>query len=122
MRLNDFVDVVLIGADRVAANGDTANKVGSYPLALAAKRAGIPFVVVAPESTLDLSTASGADIHIEMRADSEVTHAGGVLLAPVGTRAVNFAFDVTPFDLITAIVTEGRVIRPSRTPLIASHA
>ncbi len=111
-----LVDVVLIGADRVAANGDTANKIGSYPLALACKRAGIPFVVVAPESTVDEATANGSDIHIEIRDDREVTHIGNVEVAPPGARAINFAFDVTPADLITAIVTEDRVIRPSAKP------
>ena len=113
-----LVDVVLIGADRVAANGDTANKVGSYPLALACRRAGVPFVVVAPESTLDPATPTGADIDIEMRADGELTHFAGLAVAPVGSRTVNFAFDVTPADLITAIVTEHRVIRPADTPEI----
>ncbi len=108
-----LVDAVVIGADRVAANGDTANKIGSYPLALACKRAGIPFVVVAPESTLDPSTPNGAAIHIEMRSDAEVTHIGGVSVAPTGAKAVNFAFDVTPADLIAAIITEHRVIVPS---------
>ena len=108
-----MVDIVLIGADRVAANGDTANKIGSYPLALACKRAGVPFVVVAPESTIDVSTPCGADVPIEMRADREVTCVGGVEIAPAGSRSVNFAFDITPVDLITAIVTEQRVIRPT---------
>ena len=105
-------DAVVVGADRVAANGDTANKIGTYSLALAARRAGIPFVVAAPESTLDESTASGADIPIELRADEEVTSFHGIRAAPAGTRALNYAFDVTPADLITAIVTEDRVIRP----------
>jgi methylthioribose-1-phosphate isomerase len=113
-----LVDAVVIGADRIAANGDTANKIGSYPLALAAKRAGIPFVVVAPESTLDPSTPSGDDIHIELRADSEVTMLAGIAVAPIGSKAVNFAFDVTPNDLVTAIVTEHRVIYPAKTPKI----
>lgn len=113
-----LVDAVIIGADRVAANGDTANKIGSYPLALACKRAGIPFVVVAPESTLDRNTPDGSAIHIEMRSDSEVTHVGGVSVAPTGTRAVNFAFDVTPADLISAIITEHRVIVPAPGHLI----
>lgn len=107
-----LVDVVLIGADSVAANGDTANKIGSYPLALACQRAGIPFVVVAPESTIDVATPTGADINIEIRADREVTHIGEAQVAPAGARAINFAFDVTPADLITAIVSEHRVIRP----------
>ena len=104
-------DAVVVGADRVAANGDVANKIGTYSLALAARRAGIPFVVSAPESTIDESTATGADIPIELRADEEVTSFQGVLAAPEGTRALNYAFDVTPADLVTAIVTEHRVIR-----------
>jgi methylthioribose-1-phosphate isomerase len=108
-----LVDAVIIGADRIAANGDTANKIGSYPLALAAKRKGIPFVVVAPESTLDVATLTGDDIHIELRAHSEVTELAGISIAPPGATAVNFAFDVTPRDLITAIVTESRVIYPN---------
>ena len=107
-----LVDAVIIGADRIAANGDTANKIGSYPLALAAKRKGIPFVVVAPESTVDIATLTGDDIHIELRAHSEVTELAGISIAPLGATAVNFAFDVTPHDLITAIVTESRVIYP----------
>jgi methylthioribose-1-phosphate isomerase len=105
-------DAVVVGADRIAANGDTANKIGTYSLALGARRAGIPFVVAAPESTIDEATASGADIPIELRADEEVTSFQGVRAAPEGTRALNYAFDVTPADLITAIVTEDRVIRP----------
>ena len=105
-------DAVIVGADRVAANGDVANKIGTYSLALAAHRAGIPFVVAAPESTIDEATASGADIPIELRADDEVTSFAGVRVAPAGTRALNYAFDVTPADLVTAIVTEDRVIRP----------
>ena len=105
-------DAVVVGADRVAANGDVANKIGTYSLALAARRAGIPFVVSAPESTIDESTASGAKIHLELRADEEVTSFQGVQVAPAGTRALNYAFDVTPADLVTAIVTENRVIRP----------
>jgi len=105
-------DAVVVGADRVAANGDVANKIGTYSLALAARRAGVPFVVSAPESTIDESTASGADIPLELRADDEVTSFQGVRAAPDGTRALNYAFDVTPADLVTAIVTENRVIRP----------
>jgi methylthioribose-1-phosphate isomerase len=105
-------DAVVVGADRVAANGDVANKIGTYSLALAARRAGIPFVVAAPESTIDAATASGADIPVELRADDEVTSFQGVRTAPDGTRALNYAFDITPADLVTAIVTEDRVIRP----------
>jgi methylthioribose-1-phosphate isomerase len=106
----------------VAANGDVANKIGTYSLALAARRAGIPFVVSAPESTVDQATASGAQIPIELRADEEVTSFRGEPVAPPGTRALNYAFDVTPADLITAIVTEDRVIRPNTpTPLKPSN-
>jgi methylthioribose-1-phosphate isomerase len=101
-----MADAVVVGADRVAANGDVANKIGTYSLALAAREAGIPFVVAAPESTLDPATPSGAAIPIEQRADDEVT----VPAAPVGTRALNLAFDITPRALVTAIVTEERVI------------
>ncbi|GHH69378.1 methylthioribose-1-phosphate isomerase [Streptosporangium violaceochromogenes] len=107
-------DAVLIGADRIAADGDTANKIGSYALALGARRAGVPFVVVAPESTVDPATPTGAAIEIEERCGEEVLGVRGVRLAPEGARALNPAFDVTPHDLITAIVTERRVIRPER--------
>ncbi|WP_049577348.1 S-methyl-5-thioribose-1-phosphate isomerase [Nonomuraea sp. SBT364] len=106
------VDAVLIGADRIAANGDTANKIGSYALALGAERAGVPFIVVAPESTIDAATPSGDHIEIEDRGAEEIVSVAGVRVAPEGTRALNPAFDVTPHDLITAIVTERRVIRP----------
>ncbi|MBK0422667.1 S-methyl-5-thioribose-1-phosphate isomerase [Leucobacter sp. CSA2] len=108
-----IADAVFIGADRIAANGDSANKIGSFSLALAAKHAGVPFIVVAPESTVDLSTASGADIEIEDRGVDEVAGFGGVRTAPEGIGAVNPAFDVTPHELITAIVTDRRVILPS---------
>ncbi|MEW9552756.1 S-methyl-5-thioribose-1-phosphate isomerase [Nonomuraea sp. NPDC050783] len=106
------VDAVLIGADRIAANGDTANKIGSYALALGAARAGVPFVVVAPESTIDPATPTGERIEIEDRGPEEIVTIRGVRLAPEGTPALNPAFDVTPHDLVTAIVTEARVIRP----------
>lgn len=107
-------DVVLIGADRIAANGDTANKIGSYSLALGARRAGVPFVVVAPETTIDPAITSGDRIEIEDRGPGEVLSIHGVRLAPEGTGAANPAFDVTPHDLITAIVTDRRVIRVDR--------
>lgn len=109
-----LADVVLIGADRIARNGDTANKVGSFSLAVAADYAGVPFVVVAPESTVDLATPTGAEIDIEERADDEVTSFRGVRTAPAGTRTLNPAFDVTPASLITAIVTDRRVLRLDR--------
>ncbi|MFI7441807.1 S-methyl-5-thioribose-1-phosphate isomerase [Nonomuraea indica] len=106
------IDAVLIGADRIAANGDTANKIGSYALALGAARAGVPFYVVAPETTIDFATPSGEHIEIEDRGAEEVVSVRGVRVAPEGTAAVNPAFDVTPHDLITAIITDKRVIRP----------
>ena len=107
-------DVVLIGADRIAGNGDTANKVGSLALAIAAQHAGVPFLVVAPESTVDATTRSGAEIPIEERDADEVTLFRGVRTAPAETRALNPAFDVTPASLITAIVTDRRVVRLDR--------
>ena len=109
-----LADVVLTGADRIARNGDTANKIGSLSLALAARHAGVPFVVVAPESTIDLDTASGADIEIEERPADEVTSFHGLRTAALGTRALNPAFDVTPAALVTAIVTDRRVVRLDR--------
>ncbi len=108
-----LADAVVVGADRIAANGDVANKIGTYPLALAAARAGIPFVVAAPESTLDPATATGADIEIEERSPDEILGVGTSRVAPAGSAALNLAFDVTPADLVTAIVTERRVIRPA---------
>jgi methylthioribose-1-phosphate isomerase len=106
-----IANVVVTGADRVAANGDTANKIGTYALALGARQAGVPFLVVAPESTVDTATASGADIEIEDRGSDEVVTLKGVSVAPHGTNAANPAFDVTPAELITALVTERRVVR-----------
>jgi S-methyl-5-thioribose-1-phosphate isomerase len=101
-----LVDAVVVGADRIAANGDVANKIGTFSLALAARQAGIPFVVAAPESTIDDATPTGAAIPIEQRADEEVTSPA----APPGTKALNFAFDVTPSELVSAVVTESRLI------------
>jgi methylthioribose-1-phosphate isomerase len=103
------VKVVIVGADRIAANGDVANKVGTFGLALAARDSGIPFIVVAPMSTVDLGVGSGDKIPIEERAAGEVTSVLGRPVAPAGTYAVNPAFDVTPARLITAIVTENGV-------------
>lgn len=114
-----LVDCVIIGADRIAANGDVCNKVGSYPLALAAARATIPFIVAAPESTLDPSTPDGRSIHVEERSADEVLFYGGIRTAPLNAKAWNPAFDVTPADLVTAIVTERRIIRPALGERIA---
>lgn len=107
-------DAVFIGADRIAANGDTANKIGSFSLALAAQRANVPFIVVAPESTVDMDTPDGDAIQIEDRGSAEVVAIQGVRTAPEQTNTINPAFDVTPHDLITAIVTDRRVVRPAR--------
>jgi methylthioribose-1-phosphate isomerase len=104
-------NVVITGADRVAANGDTANKIGTFSLALGAQHAGVPFVVVAPESTIDLATPTGADIEIEDRGAEEVVSFRDVPVVPQGTRAMNPAFDVTPSRLITALVTDRRCVR-----------
>ena len=108
-----LVNAVVVGADRIAANYDVVNKIGTYPLALAAQRAGIPFVVAAPESTIDMATPTGADVPIEVRDDAEVTRIGEWHVAPDDTAALNYAFDVTPSDLVTAIVTEARIIEPA---------
>jgi S-methyl-5-thioribose-1-phosphate isomerase/adenine phosphoribosyltransferase len=106
-----MLDCVVVGADRIAANGDVANKIGTYALAVAAARSGVPFVVVAPESTFDRTIADGRSIVIEERAEQEVVEHAGTPQAPPGTRAFNPAFDVTPAELVTAIVTEDRVYR-----------
>jgi S-methyl-5-thioribose-1-phosphate isomerase/methylthioribulose-1-phosphate dehydratase len=117
-----LVDCVVVGADRIAANGDVANKIGTYALAAAAARHRVPFVVVAPESTIDESMADGAGIRIEERPASEVTHLAGLPLAPDGTKAYNPAFDVTPATLVTSVVTERRVFRPAAPPDVAAVA
>lgn len=105
-----LVDAVVVGADRIAANGDVANKVGTYPLALAAAHHGIPFVVVAPSSTVDTALPDGTAIVIEERAADEVTCVAGVPVSPDGAEVFNPAFDVTPVDLVTAVVTEDGVL------------
>jgi methylthioribose-1-phosphate isomerase len=104
------VDAVILGADRICANGDVVNKIGSYAHALGARAAGIPFICVAPESTVDLATAAGDRVEIEDRGAAEVV--GDT--APPRTGAVNPAFDVTPHHLVTAIVTERRTLRLDR--------
>ena len=106
------VDLVLVGADRIAANGDVANKIGTYSLAVLARENGVPFYVAAPLSTVDLSLASGADIPIEERSAREVAEVSGVRIAPEGVATAHPAFDVTPARLVTAIVTERGVLRP----------
>jgi methylthioribose-1-phosphate isomerase len=105
------VDLVVVGADRIARNGDVANKIGTYGVALLARAHGIPFYVAAPISTLDLSLVDGSQIPIEERAAVEVTHVGERQLAPVGIRVANPAFDVTPASLVDAIITERGIAR-----------
>ncbi len=114
------VDVVLVGADRVAANGDTANKVGTYALAVLAARHHVPFYVCAPMTSVDLATQDGAGIRVEMRAPSEVTRFRGTQVAPRETEALNPAFDVTPAELVTGIVTDEGVLRPPYEPALAA--
>ena len=114
------VGAVVTGADRIAANGDAANKVGTYALALAAARHGAPFYVAAPRSTFDAAAATGADIPIEFRDAAEVGGFGDRRWSPAGGDAWNPAFDVTPADLIAAIVTERGALRPPYGPAIAA--
>ncbi len=106
------VDCVIVGADRIVANGDVANKIGTYGLAVLARAHAIPFYVAAPTSTIDMSLRSGEQIPIEQRHPDEVTHVGGELLAPEGVSAAHPAFDVTPNGLVTAIITERGVVEP----------
>ncbi|WP_229899963.1 S-methyl-5-thioribose-1-phosphate isomerase, partial [Streptomyces capoamus] len=124
------VDAVLIGADRIAADGSVANKVGSYPLAVLARYHHVPFIVVAPVTTVDLDTPDGASIEVEQRPGFEVTEVaapqvpfagagGGVPVAPLGTQAYNPAFDVTPPELVTAIVTEEGAVSPVTAEALA---
>ena len=105
------IDAVIVGADRIAANGDVANKIGTYSVAILAKEHGIPFYVAAPISTVDLSTPDGSKIPIEQRASTEVTHLAGKQIAPADVRVENPAFDVTPSKYVTAIITERGVAR-----------
>jgi methylthioribose-1-phosphate isomerase len=114
------VDGVVVGADRIAANGDTANKIGTYTVSVLAKAHDVPFYVTAPLSTVDLTVESGAAIPIEERAEREVTSFGGTRVAPSGARARHPAFDVTPAANITAIITEAGVLRPPFGPALAS--
>jgi methylthioribose-1-phosphate isomerase len=106
------IGCVVVGADRIAANGDVANKIGTYSVAVLARENGVPFFVAAPISTLDLTLVSGDEIPIEQRAASEVTHVFGHAVAPAGTVVENPAFDVTPARYVTAIITERGVARP----------
>ena len=106
------VDLVIVGADRIARNGDTANKIGTYSLAVNANRCNIPFYIVAPSSTFDLGIETGEEIPIEFRDPDEVRKCGGNLVTLPDARVYNPAFDVTPFSLISGILFEGGVLRP----------
>jgi methylthioribose-1-phosphate isomerase len=114
------VDAVVVGCDRVVANGDVANKVGTYALALGAQAAGIPFTVAGPTSTIDGACPSGAEIVIEERAEDEVRAAAGTSLTPPGTACRNPAFDVTPAGLVTGLITERGVAQPVSQSSIAA--
>jgi methylthioribose-1-phosphate isomerase len=114
-----LIDAVIVGADRIAANGDVANKIGTYPLAVLAKQHEIPFYVAAPFSTLDLKMPDGSDIPIEQRDPAEVTHIGGVRIVPDGVSVFNPAFDVTPHQFITAIITDRGVAEPPYSQSLA---
>jgi methylthioribose-1-phosphate isomerase len=110
------VDIVFVGSDRTAANGDVANKIGTYKLAVLAKENGIPFYAVVPTSTIDLAVPTGDDIPIEERDAQEVTHPGGCQIAPDGVQVLNVAFDVTPYRYVTGIITEHGIAYPPFKP------
>ena len=112
LMLDGQIDLVVVGADRIAANGDTANKIGTYTVAVLAKEHGIPFYVAAPWSSIDLTKPDGSTIPIEERHPKEVTHVGANRLAPEAAAVRNPAFDVTPHRYITAIVTDRGVFHP----------
>jgi methylthioribose-1-phosphate isomerase len=114
-----MVDLVIVGADRITANGDTANKIGTYSLAVLAKHHGIPFYVAAPMSTLDYEMETGAEIEIEQRSSDEVVFIGGKRMVPEGVPALHPAFDVTPHELITAIITDKGVVHGPNTETMA---
>src|ERR1700710_2061095 len=116
------IQAVIVGADRIAANGDTANKIGTYGVSILAKEFGIPFYVAAQFNTIDLATATGAGIPIEQRNPREVTHSNGIQMTPDGVRIENPAFDVTPAKYITAIITERGVLHAPFTESIAAIA
>lgn len=106
------IDVILVGADRVATNGDSANKIGTFMLSVVAKAYNVPFYIVAPTTTIDFDIETGEEIHIEERSSEEVTHIDGIRVAPEGIDVFNPAFDVTPWENITGIITEKGIIRP----------
>ena len=112
------VDMIITGADRIAANGDFANKIGTFDKAIVAKHFGIPFYVAAPISTFDLSMESGKDIVIEQRSEEEVTMMNGTRIAPEGSHALNPAFDVTPAELVAGFITEKGILKPDEIHLM----
>ena len=114
-----MIDMVVVGADRIAANGDTANKIGTYTVAIAAKYHNVPFYVAAPLSTIDISISSGDEIPIEERSAEEVTHINGQRICAEGVNIINPGFDVTPNELIAGIITEKGIIRPDYKQSIA---
>jgi methylthioribose-1-phosphate isomerase len=116
------IDCVVVGADRIAANGDTANKIGTYGVAVLARHHGIPFYVAAPYSTIDFAIERGEDIPIEERSTEEMTHINGVRIMPIGVPTINPAFDVTPGSLVTAFITECGVIHPPYTATLRDSA
>ena len=107
-----MIDMVVVGADRIAANGDTANKIGTYTVAIAAKYHNVPFYIAAPLSTIDTSIKSGKEIPIEERSHEEVTHINGKPICAEGVNIINPGFDVTPNELITGIITEVGILKP----------
>jgi methylthioribose-1-phosphate isomerase len=116
------IDLCIVGADRIASNGDTANKIGTYGLAVAARHHGVPFYVAAPVSTIDFKIASGSEIPIEERAANEVTHGFGRQTAPNDAKVFSPAFDITPNELITGIITEQGIINPPYSEQIPALA
>lgn len=117
---NDSAQAVIVGTDRVAANGDVANKIGTYAVAILAKAHGLPFYVAAPLSSIDLSTPTGKEIQIEERSEDEITVGLGKQIAPQGIKVFNPAFDITPYSLVTAFVTEKGIVYPDKAGQYAS--
>jgi methylthioribose-1-phosphate isomerase len=111
--MSQGVDMIIVGADRIAANGDFANKIGTFDKAIVAKHFGIPFYVAAPVSTFDFSTKTGKDIVIEQRSEEEMTMVKDIRIAPVGSKALNPAFDVTPAEFVTGFITEKGIFKPT---------
>jgi len=116
--MSQGVDMIITGADRIAENGDFANKIGTFDKAIVAKHFGIPFYVAAPISTFDFDTKTGKDIVIEQRSETEVTMVKDIRIAPVGSKALNPAFDVTPAELVTGFITEKGILKPGEIHLV----